>query len=516
MSLFTSSAIVGSLTLLSRVFGFVRDMLIAYVLGAGAQTDAFFIAFKLPNFMRRLFAEGAFNSAFLPMFAGMLKTEGRKTSLHFASETYAYLIMILIIVTVVAILLMPWIMLVLAPGFADDPDKFDLTVALTRITFPYILFISLVCLLSGILNSLGKFAAVAATPIMLNLSLIVGILCIAPYTGAAYGLAYGVVLAGITQFVWLVWFCRKEGMMPTLRRPRMTPDIKKLLYLIGPAAIGAGVAQVNLLIDIILASHLGNAVSFLYYADRIYELPLGVIGIAVATALLPLLSKQISAGDNEAAHTSLHHSIILTMLFGLPSAFALMVIADPVIRVIFEHGAFSTADRLATFPALIAYAIGLPAFLLVKIFAACFYAAQDTKTPVKIAIIGVLTNLILNLILMQYYQHVGLAMATSIAGWLNALLLGIALLRRDRLSLPVPYKIMLAKLVIAAALMAMALDQAYRYGIIFFDGSLPIRIAALAALVILGCFVYFGVLILLRTIALAELKSWFRPAASTA
>ena len=516
MSLFTSSAIVGSLTLLSRIFGFVRDMLIAFLLGAGAQTDAFFIAFKLPNFMRRLFAEGAFNSAFLPMFAGMLKTEGKEKSLIFASEVFSFLLMVLLILTVIALLCMPWIMLVLAPGFQDDPEKFDLTVSLTRITFPYLLFISLVCLLSGILNSLHRFAAVAAAPVLLNLSLIGGIVLIAPYTGAAYGLSIGVVIAGLTQLAWLIYFCQQQQMMPHLHWPQLTHRVRKLLVILGPAAIGAGVAQVNLLIDIILASHLDNAVSYLYYADRIYELPLGVIGIAVATALLPMLSKQIRAGEEDAASRSLNHSIMLVWMFGLPATAALLVIAEPVIHVIFEHGEFAETERLQVYPALIAYACGLPAFLLIKVLVASFYAAQDTKTPVKIASISVLVNLICNLILMRYWGHIGLAMATSVAGWLNAILLGYILHRRNRLR-PDPFLMrFIAMTVLACLLMMLTL---YGLELLLHEwlyGKLIYQIPAMLILVMTGGGVFFMLLFLTGVLSRTQLRGWFKTTSDTA
>ncbi len=431
MSLLKSSFTVGGLTLLSRLFGFLRDMVMAFLLGAGMQTDAFFVAFKLPNFMRRLFAEGAFNSAFLPMFAGKLKTEGREDALRFASEAFTLLLLILLIVTAIAMLFMPQLMFVLAPGFSNDPEKFALTVTLTRITFPYLIFISLICLLGGVLNSFDRFAAVASAPIVMNVTIIGAMLLLPAYMPTpAHALSVGVLLAGVGQYAWLALACRRDKTVPKLVRPRLSPDMKKLLLLIGPAALGAGVVQVNLLIDVIIASTMEHAVSYLYYADRLYELPLGVIGIAVATALLPRLSREVRSGEKGEALKLVNESILLVAFFGLPAAAALLMIAHPVIMVLFEHGQFSAGDTMATAPALIAYAAGLPSFLLVKIFASVFFAAQDTRTPVRVAIVAVIVNLVFNLILMQFFAHVGLAMATSISGWVNAAMLGILLHRR--------------------------------------------------------------------------------------
>ncbi len=431
MSLIKSTATIGSYTLLSRVLGFIRDVTIASGIGASFLSDAFFIAFKLPNFLRRLFAEGAFNSAFVPLFAGQLTVEGKEKARVFASEAMSFLILVLLIVTGVFILFMPWIMYILAPGFADDPEKFDLTITLTRITMPYILFISLVSLLGGILNSNDKFAAVAATPVIMNLCLIVIPYAISDWTpNMAYGLAIAVFVSGVAQWLWLVYFCHKLGMLPKLMRPRLTEDVKKLLVLIAPAALGAGVAQINLLVDLIIASQFDSGVSYLYYADRINELPLAVIGIAVGTALLPLLSRMVREGREDDASRAHNNAIELALFLSLPAAAALVVIAEPVITVMFQRGEFGPADTVATFHALIAFAIGLPAFVLIKILAPAFYARRDTKTPFKIAAICIVINLAFNLILMHPLQHVGMALATTIAGWANVAMMAAVLKQR--------------------------------------------------------------------------------------
>lgn len=511
MSLIKSSAVVASMTLLSRVFGFIRDVMIAFYLGAGMQTDAFFVAFKLPNFMRRLFAEGAFNSAFLPMFAGLLKTEGEEKALRFASESYSFLLAVLIVFVIAAMLFMPHLMWFLAPGFQDDPEKYTLTVLLTRISFPYLIFISLVCLLGGILNSFEKFAAVAATPILLNICMIFFAVAFSSTLGAANALTWSLIVSGIAQLSWLAFFCRRIGAMPKLRRPRMTPQVKRLLIIIGPAALGAGVVQINSMVDMMIASLFDDAVSFLYYAERVYELPLGVIGIAVATALLPALSKHIRAGEMALAHRDTNHAIMLTMFFGLPATGALVVIADPIVRVLFEHGEFNAADRMAVSPALIAFSCGLPAFLLIKIFAASFFAAQNTRTPVIIATLSVCINIAGNLILMRFFQHVGLAMATSIAGWVNASLLGLILYRRGMLHGDRELLLFLTKICVAvASMMAMLYVSADALaGWLADDGKIK-KYAAMVLLVGGGGSVYVVGLFLLKAVRVEELKSWLR------
>lgn len=517
MSLVRSSAIVGSLTLVSRVFGFVRDMLVAYFLGASLATDAFFVAFKLPNFLRRLFAEGAFNAGFLPMFAGMIKTEGKEAAHRFASEAGSFLLVIVTAVTVLAMIFTPHVVLIMAPGFTETPEKFDLAVALTRITFPYIIFISMVSLMGGVMNSLERFAAVAAAPIGMNLAMIAGLWLFRPFVQTdGHALAWGVVLAGVVQLAWLAHACHREGMMPRLwLRPRLTPQIRTLLARIAPAAIGAGVMQINQIMDVVLASLLaGNAISFLYYADRIYELPLGVIGIAVATALLPLLSKEIRAGNAESAIRHINQAIMLVLFFGLPAAAGLYALAGPIIQGLFQYGEFDAADTAAVAPALIAFSAGLPALLIIKILSNCFYAAQDTKTPMKIAVLCIVVNFACNIIFMQFYAHVGLAIATSIAGWMNALLLARTLHRRHLFKPDRALGIFLGKTSLSCLLMIAVLLSAVPYAQDWLQASALYRGMALAILVSLGGGVYGISMIGTRAITPAQLKK-LRPSRTT-
>ncbi len=514
MSLVKSTATIGIYTLLSRVLGFLRDVTIAASLGASMYSDAFFVAFKLPNFLRRLFAEGAFNSAFVPLFAGMLAVDGKEKARDFAGEAMSFLLLVLLIVTALFILAMPYLMYVLAPGFSNNPDKFALTVTLTRITMPYIIFISLVSLLGGILNSGDKFAAVAATPIIMNLCLI-----IVPYfiggitpTGA-HALAIAVTISGVMQWLWLVRFCRRQNMLPRLKRPRLTPEVKKLLLLIAPAALGAGVAQINLFIDLIIASQFASGVSYLYYADRISELPLAVIGIAVGTALLPLLSRQIREGKREESFHSQNRAMELALFLSLPAAVALFVIAQPIISVMFERGEFTAADTSATFRTLMAFSLGLPAFILVKILSPAFYANQDTKTPFKIATACIVVNFIFNIILMFPLQYVGMALATSIASWLNVVLLARTLIIRGWLVIEKRLIVQVVKMLAASLFMAVVLWLATPYFSPYMERhSLSLwRFSALIILSCAGCAVYLGFsfafnILHCRTIVMERLK----------
>ena len=501
MSLVKSTATIGGYTLVSRILGFVRDVTIASSLGASFLSDAFFVAFKLPNFLRRLFAEGAFNSAFVPLFAGHLAVEGEERAKQFASEAMSFLVLVLVIVTGLFMLFMPWLMFILAPGFAGDPAKFDLTVLLTRITMPYILFISLVSLLGGILNSKDKFAAVAATPILMNLCLIIVPYLIGGMTPTgAHALAIAVMISGVAQWLWLVHFCRRQGMLPKLVKPKLSPEVKKLLLLIAPAALGAGVAQVNLFIDLIIASQFASGVSYLYYADRINELPLAVIGIAVGTALLPMLSKHVRAGNREAAHHSQNRAIELALFLSLPAAAAIVALAEPIISVMFERGAFGAAETAATYPALIAFALGLPAFVLIKVLAPGFYANQDTKTPFKIATFCILVNLIFNLILMGPLQHVGMALATSIAGWVNVALMATLLIRRDWLAVKPHLKMQFGKILACCAAMVLLLVWLKPEMQPYLAQGEWMRFSALIGVSVIGAGAYFAAALLCNTL----------------
>ncbi len=485
MALLRSVATVGSFTLASRVCGFVRDVLTAALLGAGPVADAFFVALRLPNLFRSLFAEGAFSAAFVPLFAGTVAEHGKEAARIFAEDALAVLLTALLAFVLLGEIFMPTVMRAIAPGFADDPEKFGLAVGLSRITFPYLLFIALVALQGGVLNSVDRFAAAAGTPILLNLFLIAALVMTKRFgwhDGRA--LAWAVSAAGLAQFLWLMFCCAGAGLALRLPAPRLTPGVLRTLKVMGPGVLGAGVTQLNLLISTALASVLASgSVSYLYYADRLNQLPLGVVGIAVGTAILPPLSRQLRQGDLDAAVATQNRGLELALLLTLPAAIALAALATPILAVLFQRGAFGPADTAATAKALAAYAAGLPAFVLVKVLAPAFFARHDTATPVKIAIGAMTVNLALTLVLMQFLAHVGIALATSVAGWVNALSLLAVLTRRRhfrfdrraRRNLP---RIALAALVMGAVLMMLRVAAAPMTA-----GPLPVRLGMLAGLV---------------------------------
>jgi putative peptidoglycan lipid II flippase len=430
-SLFT----VSSLTILSRIAGFVRDTLTAMFLGAGPVADAFFVAQRLPNLFRSLFAEGAFSAAFVPLYTTEKERHGDIAAQDFAGQALAFLLAALLPFTALVMVGMPWVMRIMANGFETDPGKFQLAVDFSTITFPYLMLISITALQSGVLNAHGKFGPGAAAPICLNLVMIAA-LFLAHYLRwqVGYALAWGLTLSGVVQMSWLFISCYRAGFTIPLVRPHLGPATKRLFQRIGPGAIGAGAAQINLVVSTSLASRLPTgAVSYLFYADRLNQLPLGIVGIAVATTLLPLLARHVEAGkeDNVRHYTS--RAIEFCLLLGLPATVGLSVAARPIIQTLFEHGAFTHDDTLATASALAAYALGIPAFLLVKVFASSFFARHDTATPVRVAVIAMIVNVLVSLALLGPLQHIGIALANSAAVWVNALLLFIQLRRKHGL-----------------------------------------------------------------------------------
>ena len=495
--------------MLSRILGFVRDILIAGILGAGPVADAFFVAFKLPNFFRRLFAEGAFNAGFVPLFSDLLTNKGTAQARVFAEQALSVLLLTLFIFVTLAQVGMPWVMQVLAPGFVGDPERFDLAVTFTRITFPYLLLISLVSLLGGILNSLQRFAAMAATPVLLNICLIAAITLLAPHMPSpGHALAWGVAAAGVAQLLWLSAACHKAGMDLRLPRPRLTPKVRELLRLMLPAALGAGVVQVNLVIDIVLASLLPKgSVSFLFYADRLNQLPIGVVGVAVGTAVLPLLSRLVAKGDQTGAVAALNRAIELTLFLVLPAMFAFLLLADELILTLFQRGQFDVGASGATAFALTAYAVGLPAYVLIKILGPAFFARRDTRTPVLVGVAAVVANVILNLILMRYLAHAGLALATAIAAWLNVTLLSWILYRRGHLRPDRRLIQRLGRALMAAVAMALILWWLKDLLSAQFLGGEVQRIAALAALVAAGMLGYMAAATVLRAVRLGEIRT---------
>src|SRR6056297_1461510 len=430
--LLRSVATVGGYTMASRILGFVRDLLIAAVLGAGPVADAFFVALRLPNLFRRLFAEGAFNAAFIPVFSGELARAGQARAREFGERVLTLMLVTLTVITVAAELTMPAFVTVRAPGFTDKPDTFEMAVDMARITFPYLWFITLASLMGAILNALDRFAAAAAAPCLLDV-IMIGALVLAPDALETPGhvLSVAVAVAGLAQLAMMAWALQRSGYQLRLVWPRLDPAVVRTLKLLGPGAIGAGVMQINLLIGTLIASLLPTgAIAYLYYADRIYQLPLGVIGVAMGTALLPRLSRAIKGQALDDAGNAMNRALELAMFLTLPAAAALAAIPYAVVSVLFERGAFSPADAAATADVLIAYALGLPAFVLVKVLSPGFFAREDTATPVRIAAISVTANIILGFAFYRPFGVVGLAAATSLASWLNAGLLAWVLYRR--------------------------------------------------------------------------------------
>jgi putative peptidoglycan lipid II flippase len=496
MNLARSFATVGGYTMASRVLGFVRDILMAAVLGTGPVADAFFVAFRFPNLFRRLFAEGAFNAAFVPLFAREFEGGGQTTARRFAEEAASVLLWTLLAVTAVAEIAMPWLMYLLAPGFSDDPAKFDLAVLLTRITFPYLLCMSLVALLSGVLNTLGRFAAAAAAPVLLNIVLI-GVLLMLHATGdrgtalSGTSLAWGVSAAGFVQLAMLLFAARRAGMRIGFVRPRLTEGVKRLVRLGIPGVIAGGVTQVNIVIGTIIASLQAGAVSYLYYAERVYQLPLGVVGIAIGVVLLPDLSRRLRAGQEDLAQRSQNRSLEFAMLLTLPAAVALAAVPEPIVRVLFERGAFSGDDVWPVAWALMAFAAGLPAFVLIKVFSPAFFAREDTATPMRYAAAGVAINVAGSLILFVPLGHIGIAIATSLAGWVNAGLLAGTLARRGQFSADAPLRRRLQLTLMASIVMGLALWlAAWVLEPWLAAPSTAIRAAALALLIALGMGIY--------------------------
>ncbi|MBO6727213.1 MAG: murein biosynthesis integral membrane protein MurJ [Rhizobiaceae bacterium] len=428
MSLIAKFASVGSATMASRVLGFVREALVAAALGAGPVTDAFYAAFRFPNLFRRLFAEGAFNSAFIPLFAKELEGGGREAARRFGEDILAVLLTVLIALSALAMLFMPYLVAtIIAPGFADTPDKFDLTVLLTRIMFPYLLCMSLVAMLSAILNSMRRYFLAALLPVLLNV-ILVGVLLAAIYGDFdAYAtgiwLAWGVMASGVAQLGLLIWAVARTGFHMRLRMPKMTPAVRRLLVLMAPALITGGVTQINLLVGQIIASAQDKAISLLNFADRINQLPLGVIGIAVGVVLLPELSRALKAGDDaEAAHLQ-NRSLEFALALTLPAAVGFMVMPGPIVNVLYERGAFTAETTALTAAALAAFAAGLPAYVLIKVFQPAYFARLDMRTPMWFSAISVAVNIAASLALFPLYGHVAIAAATSISAWVNTALL---------------------------------------------------------------------------------------------
>ncbi|PWW00179.1 putative peptidoglycan lipid II flippase [Hoeflea marina] len=497
MSLIGKFASVGGATMASRILGFAREALMAAALGAGPVSDAFFAAFRFPNLFRRLFAEGAFNAAFVPLFAKEIEANGVEGAKRFGEEVFGVLFTVLIILTILMELSMPILVAtIVAPGFVNDADKFEMTVRLSLIMFPYLMCMSLAAMMSGILNSLHKFFAAAIAPVFLNVILI-GVLLLAMQSGiepAAIGvnLAWGVLAAGLLQLLIVTVSVRRAGITIGLRRPRLTPNVRRLLWLALPAAVTGGITQINLVVGQMIASGKPGAISILQYSDRVYQLPLGVVGIAVGVVLLPELARALKANHMIEATSLQNRSVEFALFLTLPAAAALLTISEPVVRVLYERGAFSpeTTDIVASVLAI--FGMGLPAFVMIKAFTPGFFAREDTRTPMYFAGVSVVINLALAITLFPLIAERGIAVAEICAGWANAALLFATLVRRGHWQLDSGIRRRLPRLLGSTLVMGAALYWAARYAVplITPETALLSQIGMLLALVLGGAAVY--------------------------
>lgn len=493
MNLIKAIGTIGGLTMVSRVFGFAREMLMSRIMGASGEADAFLVAFRLPNTFRRLFGEGAFSAGFVPLFAQHYHGEGGiEDAKKFSEEVLAVFLPTLFLFTLVFEIAMPLFVAAIASGY--EGDKFDLTVTLTRITFPYLLLISLVSLFSGVLNSLTKFAAAAFAPALLNLAM-VGALLLVPTGGepTAYALAWGVIAGGFLQIALLWNSARKAGISLRLRRPKITPGVKRFFVVVIPATLGAGVYQISQLIDTFFATRLPEgSMSYLNYSDRLNQLPLSVIGTALGTAILPQISRFISKGEPDEAAKVQSQAVELSMLLCLPAFLALAVVAQPLVAALFQGGKFTATDALITGNTLAIIVAGLPAYVLVKVITPGFYARQDTATPVKTAAIVLIANVVLNFALIPPFGIYGLAAAIAICSWLNCLMLYVILRRRGHFRIESWLWSRIVRQLLAGGVMVAALYGVRELLADFFAGSVGERLIAVGAVCGVGVVVYFG------------------------
>ena len=507
-NLLKSFSTVGAWTILSRIFGFIRDIFIAIFLGSGPVAEAFLIAFSLPNMFRSFFAEGALNLSFVPIFSKKLnnKTEAKL----FAENTLSYLMVILIVIIIVAQIFMPWLIYAMASGFYED-ERFNLTVTYAKITFPYIFFISVTALLCGVMNSLEKFAAAAAFPILLNLIFILSIF-LANYFDLDIGLSlsWAVPIAGIFQMLLLWITASRMGFRLIPKFSKLTPDLRRLLRVAGPALFSGGVIQVNLLVGRQVASYYEGGVAWLSYADRIYQLPLGVVGIAIGIVLLPNLARKLANNDSIGSQNSFNRSLEFSLIIALPSATALIIMPDVIIAALFERGVFSSLDTLKTAAALTIYGIGLPAFIGQKIYQPIFYARENTRSPFYFALIAMAVNLTLAVSLAQTFGYLASALGTTISSWTMLLLLkssskkygpATQIDRRNKKVIP--------KLVIASLIMGTSLlITNYLLNTTFID--VRNKYVILSIMMFIGGFSYTLIGQLIGAFSIKEVKGYFK------
>lgn len=501
MSLVKKFASVGGATMASRLLGFVREALIGAALGSGPVADAFYAAFRFPNLFRRIFAEGAFNTAFIPLFAKSLEGGGEAEAKRFAEHVLSVLVAVLLGVTALAMIAMPLLVAtVIAPKFADTPDKFDLTVLMTRIMFPYLFCMSLVAMFSGILNSFRHYFLAAIVPVLLNAILIVALIG-AMQTGASQyetglWLAWGVCISGFAQLALLVLGVAKLGFPLGLSMPHFTPDIKRLLWLMAPAVVTGGVTQINLLVGQMIASAQDGAIALLNYADRLNQLPLGVIGVAIGVVLLPELTRSLRAGNERDVQHLQNRSLEFGYGLTLPAAVGMMVMPAPMINLVYERGAFTAETTQLAAAALSAFAAGLPAFVLIKVFSPSFFAREDMKSPLWFSITAVVTNIVFSLLLFGRYGHVAIAIATSVSGWVNFLLLAGTLWVRNEFR-PSPETLRRVVIITGASVAVGILLYAAQtvFADAFANPRLLVRLATVLIAIAASALLYFAIVV---------------------
>ena len=505
-SLFKSTAVISAMTFVSRIFGYIRDAVIFIFLGATGSTDAFFVAFRIPNFLRRLFAEGAFSQAFVPVLSEYKEKHSEQELRKLINHVSGMLGLILLLISIIGVLVAPLLIYIFAPGFADEPQRFDLAGQMLRITFPYILFISLTALSAGILNTFNQFAIPAFTPTLLNLSLIAATLWLAPlFDQPVVALAWGVLIAGIAQLLFQIPFLINLGLLPKFTLSGASEGVKKIGQLMLPAIFGSSVVQINIIINTIIASFLiAGSISWLYISDRFVELPLAIFGVATATVILPRLSKQFVNQSTTGFNQTLEWALKLSIFIAIPSTIGLILLAKPILTSLIQYREFTALDtQMASF-SLITYALGLPAFILIKVLAPGFYSRQDTKTPVKIGIIAMLCNVVLNLVFLWVWikfklpgPHAALALATSVSAYLNAILLFSTLRKTAAFSIQTGWLKYLVQIFIASAIMLLVLLQILPEASQWLNWTGILRIAALLGFMLLGALLYIGALALL-------------------
>tara|TARA_B100001989_G_scaffold203292_1_gene151759 strand:+ start:3701 stop:5251 length:1551 start_codon:yes stop_codon:yes gene_type:complete len=510
MKLAKAMATVAGMTGLSRIAGFVRDILTAAYLGAGPVGDAFFVALKLPNFFRRVTAEGAFSIAFVPLYSKAIENEGRDKADQFASNAFMIMLCTLSVFTVLVMALMPFVIMGIAPGFTGDELRQPLAIEYSRITFPYLLLMSLTALLGGVLNALDRFAPFAFAPVLFNVTLIVSLLLSGYFENAGYAMSWGILAAGVFQLVFLWMAAMRNNVRIRFQKPVLDEKVKRVFKLMGPAMIGAGVMHINLFADLIIASLLdGGSISYLYYADRLNQLPLGVVGIAVGTALLPMLARAMEKEDKSESRNLFNRALEYCLLLALPAAVALAMIPVQLITVLFERGAFTTSDSLMTSNVLAAYAIGLPAYITIKVFSTAHWAHEDTVTPVKISVVATLLNIIMSIILIQFIGVVGIAVGTAIAGWLQFAAHIHYLKDHSSAKLDKQFKLVVGKIVMCSVVMGVGLlGLSLLLDNYIFSDVFLIKVLALGALVVFGIIIYGALILGTRVVKLSDIKKY--------